>query len=108
MTALNNIQWIYGDEKLSVRADEKKALVTFVFRYEDVLLVYIDDNEFLPDESCLEGIYVSLSGEFVSLHDLMKQAEKDYPSYKREADDHEAEEAEHAAYVSSPEQTGRV
>lgn len=104
---LKDIKWIYDDEKLIVRADEKKAQITFIFKHSEVVVIDVDGTEFNWNETSLEALHVRMFGEFVSLHDLMKKAEADYHSYHQESDQNDSDEAYLDAYLHSYEATGR-
>ena len=96
-----------GYDYLSLRT-ERNMMIEFYCRDRDVDYVRIRDEEIAATDDDLYEIYVRISGEYYSLHALLKFADNEYDSI---SDDLEAQDADDAAMdreLSCPQATGRI
>lgn len=80
--------------------------VLFVGHVIDNLFIDGDQIEF--SEVIMNGLFVLIGGEYVSLKTIWDEAERQYPAIKAEVEQEQADEEAHEREMSSPEKTGRI
>lgn len=82
--------------------------IDFLFKGNDAEYIYIDGDEFPALSDTLYGLFVSVGGSIVSLNELRREAEDQWPSIREEIEREERLENRYSRELASPFLTGRV
>jgi|GEM_PF-6653460 len=70
--------------------------------------VYIDENEFKVIDDTLYGLFVGIGDKMMSLVEVVREADRQYPAIAREVAQEVREAAREERKLSSPCMTGRI
>lgn len=97
----------HGADMLAIKSNQHVE-VEFLFKDESATHVYINGEEFSMAAEMLYGLFVAIGDEMVSLLDLGRKAEEEYPAIMREVAQEDSEAADMERELSSPYLTGRI
>lgn len=96
-----------GDDMLCIKTNQHLE-IEVLFENGEATHIYVDENEFKVIEDTLYGLFVGIGDQVMSLVEIIREADRQYPAIMEEIEQEDRDAAEMERELSCPRRTGRI